>query len=70
MIRWAVAIFFGLTVFYVLLPFLRHLGVGRMPGDVTFRWRRVVICLPFGSTVLWSLIAFALAELFSMLRLT
>ncbi len=63
MIRWVAAIFIGLTVFYPLLPFLDKLGVGRLPGDVRFRLRAAVFCLPFGSTVLWSALAFALAQL-------
>lgn len=66
MIRWVVAIFLALLVFYPLLPFLDRLRVGRLPGDVRFRLRGVVMCLPFGSAVLWSAVAFLLAELFSL----
>ncbi|TFW07774.1 DUF2905 domain-containing protein [Oxalobacteraceae bacterium OM1] len=62
MIRWVAAIFLGLMVFYPLLPWLEKLGVGRLPGDVRFRLNGVVLCLPFGSTVLWSALAFVLAE--------
>lgn len=63
MIRWVAAIFVLLTVFYPLLPFLARAGVGRLPGDVLFRHREWVFCLPFGSTFVWSVIAFALAKL-------
>lgn len=66
MIRWVVAIFLALLVFYPLLPFLGKLRVGRLPGDVLFRLRGVVFCLPFGSTVVWSFIAFLIAELVSL----
>ncbi|MGE5651170.1 MAG: DUF2905 domain-containing protein [Bacillota bacterium] len=62
MIRWVAAIFIGLFVFYPLLPFLEKLGVGRMPGDVRFRLRAMIFCLPFGSTVLWSALAFLVAR--------
>ena len=65
MIRWVAVIFVGLFVFYPLLPFLGWLRVGRLPGDVLFRVRGVVLCLPFGSTVVWSFVAFLLAELLS-----
>lgn len=65
MIRWVAVIFLALLVFYPLLPWLARLGVGRIPGDVRFRLHGVVLCLPFGSTVLYSALAFALAELFS-----
>ncbi len=63
MIRWVLAIFLLLAVFYPLLPFLEKAGVGRVPGDLRFRFRQMVFCLPFGSTLLWSAVAFALAQL-------
>jgi hypothetical protein len=63
MIRWVAAIFLGLVVFYPLLPQLDALWVGRLPGDIRFRVRRIVFCLPFGSTVLWSAVAFVIAEI-------
>lgn len=66
MIRWVVAIFLALLVFYPLLPFLDRLRVGRLPGDIRFRLRGVVLCLPFGSAVLWSAVFFLLAELASL----
>jgi len=62
MIRWVAVIFVGLTVFYILFPGLSRLGVGRLPGDFLFRLRQVTICLPFGSTVLWSALVFMIAE--------
>lgn len=63
MIRWVVVIFIGLTVFYALFPELSRLGVSRLPGDVRFRLGRLPMCLPFGSTVLWSAVAFLIAEI-------
>lgn len=63
MIRWVAVIFVGLILFSLLFPFLFKLGIGRMPGDVRFRVRGVVVCLPFGSSVLLSALAFLLAEL-------
>lgn len=63
MIRWVVAIFVGLTVFYALLPWiLEKLGVGRMIGDVRLQLGQQRFVLPFGSTVLWSAIVFLIAE--------
>ena len=61
MIRWVFAIFLLLLVFYPLLPVLGRLRVGRLPGDVRFRVLGIVFCLPFGSTVVWSILAFAIA---------
>ncbi len=66
MIRWVVAIFLLLAVFYPLLPFLAKARVGRVPGDIRFRFRQVVFCLPFGSSLLWSAVAFALAQLLKL----
>jgi hypothetical protein len=63
MIRWVVVIFLGLMIFYVLLPGLGRIGVGRLPGDVRFKLFGQIMCLPFGSTVLWSALAFLIAEL-------
>ncbi|HEX7635709.1 MAG TPA: DUF2905 domain-containing protein [Noviherbaspirillum sp.] len=63
MIRWVAAIFIALFVFYPLLPFLDRVGVGHLPGDIRFRLRSTVFCLPFGSTVLWSALAFMIAQL-------
>ena len=63
MIRWVVAIFVGLAVFYPLLPILEKLWVGRLPWDVRFRFRGIIFCLPFSSAVVWSAIAFLIAKL-------
>ncbi len=66
MIRWVAFIFILLAVFYPLLPFLARAGVGRIPGDFRFRFRSVIFCLPFGSTLLWSALAFAIAQLLKL----
>ncbi len=66
MIRWFLAIFVLLAVFYPLLPFLDKVRVGRMPGDICFRFRQLVFCLPFGSTLLWSAVAFTLAQVLKL----
>ncbi|HWU97793.1 MAG TPA: DUF2905 domain-containing protein [Oxalicibacterium sp.] len=64
MIRWVAVIFIGLTVFYALLPWiLEKVGVGRIIGDVRVPLAGKSLVLPFGSTVLWSAIAFLIAEL-------
>jgi hypothetical protein len=63
MIRWVFVIFVGLLVFSILLPQLRRLGVGRVPGDIRFRLAGRELCLPFGSTLLWSALAFLVAEI-------
>jgi hypothetical protein len=52
-----------LIVFPLLLPWLNRLGIGRVPGDVRFRLFGAPFCLPFGSTVVVSALAFLLAKL-------
>lgn len=63
MIRWVAVIFVGLFIFSLLFPGLSRLGVGRLPGDVRFKLFGQILCLPFGSTVLWSAVAFLIAEI-------
>jgi hypothetical protein len=63
MIRWVAFIFVLLAVFYPLLPVFRRLWVGRLPGDFCFRFKSLEFCLPFGSALLWSLLAFLAATL-------
>ena len=63
MIRWVAVIFIGLVIFPLLFPAMEKLGIGRAPGDIRFRLGGVVLCLPFGSTVVVSALAFLLAEL-------
>lgn len=63
MISWVVVIFTGLLIFSALFPELAKLGVGRLPGDLRFKLFGRSFCLPFGSAVLWSAIAFLIAEI-------
>lgn len=66
MIRWVFAIFLLLLVFSGLLPFLSRLGLGRLPGDIPFQLLGMRFCLPFGSSVLWSAVAFGIAEIVAL----
>ncbi|MES2831816.1 MAG: DUF2905 domain-containing protein [Pseudomonadota bacterium] len=63
MIRWVAVVFVVLTIFPVLFPALKKLGIGRCPGDLHIKIGRYDICLPFGSVLLVSLILFCIAEL-------
>lgn len=63
MIRWVAVIFFGLMIFYLLIPGLSKMGVGRLPGDVRFKLFGLIWVLPFGSAALWSALAFLIAEI-------
>lgn len=63
MIRWLGVIFLALMIFSVLIPWLEKLGVGRIPGDIRFRLFGQIICVPFGSALLWYLLVLVLAKL-------
>jgi hypothetical protein len=62
MIRWVLVIFAALAVFPALLPGLQKLGIWRLPGDLRFKLFGQIYCLPFGSTVLISVLAFVAAK--------
>jgi glycopeptide antibiotics resistance protein len=63
MIRWLLVIFLALVIFSTLLPWLEKLGIGRVPGDIRFRLFGHIVCLPFGSALLWNLAILAIAKL-------
>lgn len=63
MIRWLAVIFLALMLFSALLPWLEKFGVGRVPGDVRLRLFTREICLPFGSALVWYLLALVIAQL-------
>jgi hypothetical protein len=63
MIRWVAVIFIALIIFPALLPWLEKLGIGRLPGDIRFKLFGKTFCLPFGSTLLLSALAFLVARL-------
>lgn len=56
MLRWLVLTFITLVAFDALKPWLRRLGLGRLPGDLNFRWLGREWSVPLGSTVLLVLI--------------
>ncbi|MCX7233549.1 MAG: DUF2905 domain-containing protein [Burkholderiales bacterium] len=62
MFRWLLVIFLALMVINALAPWVRKLGVGKLPGDLRFKLFGREFFLPFTSTVLLSLVAAALAR--------
>lgn len=63
MIRWLFVIFLALLVFGFLIPDLRKLGVGRVPGDKPVRLFGYVVMLPFGSALVIFLFVLLVAEI-------
>jgi len=49
--RFIVTLFIALVVLTALQPWLRKLGIGRLPGDWRFRIGRREYLLPFTSTL-------------------
>jgi hypothetical protein len=55
MLKWVLAVAIALIVLTALAPRLSRYGLGRLPGDVTVRYRGRLYHLPFTSTILLSL---------------
>jgi Protein of unknown function (DUF2905) len=55
MLKWVLVLVIALAVLTALAPALSRYGLGRLPGDVTVRYRGRLYYLPFTSTILLSL---------------
>jgi Protein of unknown function (DUF2905) len=56
MLKWVLALVIGLIVLTALAPRLSRYGLGRLPGDLTVRYKGRLYYLPFTSTILLSLV--------------
>ncbi|AVO50988.1 DUF2905 domain-containing protein [Melaminivora suipulveris] len=56
MVRWLIVVFLALVLIEGLTPWLRRLGLGRLPGDFRFRLFGREWSIPLASTVLLSLV--------------
>lgn len=54
MLKWLLTLIVALVLLSALTPWLRRLGLGRLPGDFQFRRKGKDYLLPIGSTVLLS----------------
>ena len=63
MIRWLLVTVLALVVFSGVMPWLRKLGMGRLPGDLNFRAFGRDWSLPISSTILLSMLAAGIARL-------
>ncbi len=57
MLKWIIATAIALFVFSGAMPLLRRFGIGRLPGDFSFRLFGRDFAVPLTSTILLSLIA-------------
>ena len=55
MLKWLLTLIVALCVLSFFTPWLRNHGLGRLPGDITLRYKGRVYYLPITSTVLLSL---------------
>lgn len=54
MLKWVLVLAVAVVVLALFAPQLRRLGLGRLPGDITVRWRGRPVYLPITSTILIS----------------
>jgi hypothetical protein len=64
MLKWVLALVIALIVLTALAPRLSRYGLGRLPGDLTVRYKGRLYYLPFTSTILLSLALTLIARLF------
>lgn len=63
MIRWILVVFLALLLFNGLMPWLRRIGLGKLPGDFHFRWLGREWFLPVTTTLILSAIASLISKL-------
>jgi Protein of unknown function (DUF2905) len=64
MLKWVVVLVIALIVLTALAPRLARYGLGRLPGDITVRYRGRLYYLPFTSTILLSLALTLITRIF------
>jgi DUF2905 family protein len=62
MLKWVLALVIGLIVLTALAPWLSRYGLGRLPGDLTVRYKGRLYYLPFTSTLLLSIVLTLIAR--------
>jgi hypothetical protein len=63
MLKWLLVIVAGVVAITLLTPWLGRHGLGRLPGDITVRWRGRRLYLPITTTLVLSLALTLLARL-------
>ena len=54
MLKWLLVLVVGVVVIALLTPWLSRYELGRLPGDITVRWRGKPVYLPITTTLLLS----------------
>jgi hypothetical protein len=55
LLKWLLVIVVGVVVITLLAPWLSRHGLGRLPGDITVRWRGRPLYQPITTTIQLSL---------------
>jgi hypothetical protein len=55
LLKWLLVLVVGVVVISAAAPWLARRGLGRLPGDITIRWKGRVVYLPITTTLLLSL---------------
>ena len=55
--RWLLVFLIALVLFNAVGGWLKHLGLGRLPGDFSFRWRGREVYVPLASSVVLGVLA-------------
>jgi len=63
-LKWLLVLVVGIVVIALLTPWMQRRGLGRLPGDITVRWRGRNVYLPITTTLLLSLALTLFARLF------
>jgi hypothetical protein len=61
--RWLLVFLLSFVLFNGLAAWLRRIGLGRLPGDFSVRWRGRDVHIPLGSSLLLSLLAMLIGQL-------
>jgi Protein of unknown function (DUF2905) len=62
-LKWVLVLVVGVVVISLLMPWLSRYGLGRLPGDITVRWRGRPVYLPITTTLLLSALLTLLGRL-------
>jgi hypothetical protein len=63
LLKWVLVLVVGVLVITLLTPWLSRYGLGRLPGDITVRWRGRPLYLPITTTLLLSALLTLLGRL-------
>jgi hypothetical protein len=62
--RWLIVFLLAFVLFNGLAAWLRRIGLGRLPGDFTLRWRGRELHVPLASSVLLSVLVMLVGAFF------